>query len=267
MRSYLHNPDEAFFQGQRPKLARRIGFSEEAMTKDADRPADASDAPFLEAAVETAFTLARIQWGLGEPLADVVATVGRTCERIRHALARGLVPGPRIVDLWLEIALVGADPAGTAAISERLRRGDVPGLSTRGEVAQWFLVGLRALVDGDDKAAVEAADALGLWLGDPGTAPADASAFAASDLLIGATARREQDAFDRAVEARVQSRVAAYGRTGELRRSAYGLLDAAGTAVARLASRRGLSLPPDNPYLATELLDAMPWPSAGDPPA
>jgi hypothetical protein len=263
MRSYLHNPDEAFFQGQQPKLVRRMGFAEDAMAKE---PGDPSDAPFLEAAVDTAFTLARIQWGLGEPLADVVATLGRTCDRIRHALARGLVPGPRIADLWLEIAIIGGDAATASAIGERLRRGEIAGLAERGEVAQWFLVGLRALMDGDDAAAAEASDALRPWLENPRTAPPEASGFAAVDLLIGATARHDQDAFDRAVDARVQARVAAYGRSGELRRSASGLLDAAGTAVTRFAAQRGLSPPVGNPYLATELLAATTWPPGGSPP-
>lgn len=166
------------------------------------------------------------------------------------------------IDRWLEIAIIGADPVAAATIVDLIARGVVD-LESRGETVEWFLAGLRALLQGDRGAAATAAESLGRWLEAPATDPSTARYLAGLDLLIGATASGDQAAFDQGVAVRRQGRVAAFGRSVQLRRNPDGLLDAAGAAVARLAVLRGRSLPPGDPYLATELLAAMPWPRTG----
>lgn len=259
MRSYLHRPDQTFLQGQLPKLVRRIGLSEEAIPKKVAE----GKVRIYEAAVDTAFTLTQVQWALGEPLDEVAATMRRTANRVRDALSHGFVLGPRIIDRWLEIAIIGGDPATAAVVVETIGRG-VDGLDERGEAVSWFLAGLRALLQGQRSGASEAAAALGQWLDAPSTPPATATSLAGLDALVAATAAGDQDAFDRAVEVRRQARVAAYSASVELRRNANGLLDPAGTAVARLAAVHGLRLPAGDPYLGTELLAALPWPGTGN---
>lgn len=258
MRSYVHSPDERFLQGQLPKLARSIELSEQAIPKKvAEGKIDIYDA-----AVDTAFTLTQVQWGLGEPLDEVVATMRRTNGRLGAALGHGFVVGPHFVDRWIEIAIIGGDAPAAAAVADAVDRG-IEGLDQRGGPARWFLAGLVALLRGETSAANEAADALGRSLDDPSTAPAVATAFTGLAALVGAAASGDQAAFERAAVARGRATAATYGASVELRRSADGLLDAAGAAVARMGTMRGLRLPDDDPYLAAELMGALPWPAKG----
>ncbi|HVF15102.1 MAG TPA: hypothetical protein VM942_10910 [Acidimicrobiales bacterium] len=258
MRSYLHRPDEPFLQDQVPTLVRRIGLSEEAIPKKVAE----GKVRIYDAAVDTAFTLTRVQWALGEPLDEVLATMRRTSKRVRDALGHGFVLEPHTADRWLEISIIGGDPATAATIGAAVERG-LDGLDTRGEVVSSFMAGLLALLRGQRAAAGKAAEALSRGLDDPSTSPATATSCAGLDALVAATARGDQDAFDRAAEARRQVIAVIYGGSIELRRSANGLLDAAGTAVARLAAKDGLLLLEGDPYLGTELLAALPWPGSG----
>ena len=241
-----------------PTLVRRIGLSEEAIPKKVAE----GKVRIYEAAVDTAFTLTRVQWALGEPLDEVVATMQRTSKRVRDALEHGFVLRPHTADRWFEISIIGGDPATAAIIGTAIERG-IDGLDTRGEVMSSFLAGLLALLRGQRAEAIKAAEALSHWLDAPSTPPATTTSLAGLDALVAATGDGDQDAFDRAAEARRQVRAVTFDGSVELRRSADGLLDAAGTAVSRMAKTNGLLLLEGDPYLGTELLAALPWPGSG----
>lgn len=254
MRSYLHRPDEAFLLGELPKLTRRVGMSEEAIPqKVADGKLNVFDA-----LVDNTFHLVRVQWALDAPVQEVAGTTIRTINRIREALSHGFVVGPMIIDRWLEIALIGGDP-GSAGALMRLYDQGIDGLKERGEATQWFLAALRALLGGHRDAASEAAKALGQWLDSPAVPARVATAMTGLDRMIAAAAGNDQRAFDRAVEARRTAWAESFTASDETRRHTDALLDAAGATVARLAGLRGITLPPDDAYLATELLQTLPW--------
>jgi hypothetical protein len=258
MRDYPHRPDEAFLQTRLPKLARRIGISERAIPEQVA----AGNVFIYDAAVDTAFSVARVQWALERPLDEVTATMRRTVTWVRDAVAAGFEVGPLLIDRWLEIAIIGGDPGTAATLVGLLDRGAID-LQSRGEAMVAFLGALRALLQGDRDGAAAAAGSLGQRLDAPDTDPATVQALVGLDRMIGATTTGDQAAFDQAVALRRQARAAAFGGSVQLRRHPDGLLDAAGASVARLAALRGRQLPPGDPYLATELLAAVPWPRTG----
>jgi hypothetical protein len=258
MRDYPHRPDEPFLQTRITQFERGIGTSATRISAGVD----ADELLVYNSAVGTAFTLARLQWALERPLDDVVASMRQAVTWMREAIAKGFEVGATNIDRWLEIAIIGGDPAAAATVVDLIDRGVVD-LGKDREAEGWFLAGLRALLQGDRDAATNAAESLRRWLDAPDTAPFAAQSLAGLDLLIGATASGDQAAFDDGVAIRRQARVAAFGRSVQLRRNPDGLLDAAGAAVARLAALRGRSLPPGDPYLATDLLAALPWPRSG----
>lgn len=199
---------------------------------------------------------------LDEPVAEVATALRQATGHIDDALRQGFTPDANNVDRWLQIALIGADPASAAELGARIEAG-IEGFSERSEVVAWYVAGVLALLRGQADAARAAATALTQWLDVPATSPRTVAGYGALGELIAATAAADQAAFDDAANARSEVMADAFGGSVELRRHPDGLLDALGAPVARLATLRGLNVAAGEPYLAAELLAAVAWPTGG----
>jgi hypothetical protein len=85
MRDYAHRPDEPFLQTRLTQFERGIGTSAARIS----RGVDAGELLIYDTVVDTAFTLARLQWALERPLDEIVVTMRQAVTWMRDAVAAG----------------------------------------------------------------------------------------------------------------------------------------------------------------------------------
>ncbi len=253
MRRYPHDPDEKFL---RERLVDTMDRMNRSYPKAAAKIAEGKLLLF-STWVDMVFERTATGWGLEEPLPAVVEALERTTAFIDEALEKGFTPSLNEIGRWLEIALIGGDRDAAVELASALQSA----AQGRSESPWSFARGLIALLRDQPDAAEEEARAMSQWFDSPACAPYEIAAYGCLDRLIAATAAVDQGAFDAAAADRARSVAEMFGVSTELRRNSYGLIDAGGSAVSRLALARGLTVPSDNPYLAGDLLASTPWPT------
>lgn len=121
-------------------------------------------------------------------MAEAATALRQATGRIDDELRQGFTPDANNVDRWLQIAVIGADPARAAELGARIEAG-IDGFSERSEAVAWYVAGVLALLRGRADAAHAAATALTQWLDAPATSPRTVAGFGALGELIAVAGR------------------------------------------------------------------------------
>jgi hypothetical protein len=260
MRNYLHGPDERFLAEELARQGAELERCDDILCSLFQSPLDHGQLHLYGDCVDTVFTVARLEWSLGAPVQRVAESVRKVCDIVRAVVGEGVLVDAFSAGYWLQLALIGGDGSSARRLGEQIE-GSIAGRAPADPLS-CFMVGVRALLSGSSALAKQAAEVL-CDLAQTANGSARDGAFLGLAPLLKAVAAKDQAAFDAALGARRDALIARYGRTLELRRSAYGLFDLDGASLARLAGVVGLRLPVGDPYFATDLLNELPWFDAG----
>lgn len=252
MRRYEHQPDEAWIEQQFARKRRLLETVERTVERSGR---EAGRLSVFDTAIVTAVDAVSLGWAMGEPVAALRPWLSQASAWTGEALERGRVLDGGLAERWLAVALL----AGNWELAERIARfvpDQVEGWAQREPLAREYVVALSRLTRGDQRGAAAAATAMAEAADAINASPVAIEYYDGLAPLASAVAETDQVAFDRGVRARTDAVVRHHGRSVEGRRDSLALLDLRAAALAALAYRSGLRLPPDNAYLGTELIQA-----------